>query len=168
MHAGVCSISLSYCQGKDKPAVDALPPEGPVVSTTILFDLTALTTCFSVKSVLSFCSIDSGVTPFSTHQAAEVRSARRVGHLAGKSKRAMLAISSPVWVATLRWGSFNRRVAATERTCSFSDSGMRDHSLVPRVLRQELPTAFLANTVASSLTFCIHSQLSGVTYRDCD
>ena len=36
---------------------------------------------------------------------------------------------------------------------------MRDHSLVPRVLRHELPTAFLASTVASSLTFCKHKQI---------
>ena len=125
-------------------------------------DLTALTTCFNVKSALSFCSTASGVTCSSIHQAAEVRSASSVGHFAGKSKRATLAISSPVCVATLRWGSLRRRFAAAWRTCSFSGSGMRDHSLVPRVLRQELPTAFLANTVASSLTFCGQAGLCSV------
>jgi len=78
------------------PAVDTLPPEGPEVSTTILLDFTALTTCFKVKSALSFCSIFACVAPSSTHHAAEVRSDSRVGHLAGKSKRAMLAMSRPV------------------------------------------------------------------------
>ena len=145
---------MAISKRKNQPAVDTLPPDGPVVSTTILLDLTALTTCFSVKSALSFCSTASGLISCSFHQAAEVRSASNVGHLAGKSNRAMLAMSSPVWVATLRSGSLNRRLAAAERTCSFSDSGTRDHSLVPRVLRQELPTAFFARTVASSLTFC--------------
>jgi hypothetical protein len=39
---------------------------------------------------------------------------------------------------------------APSRTTAFSASGTRDHSRVPNVLRQELPTAFLATTTASN------------------
>lgn len=99
-----------------QPAVDTLLPEGPAVSTTIRLDLTALTTCLRVNRALSFCSMFASVAPSSLHHAAEVRSDKRVGHLAGKSKRAMLAMSRPVWVATLRCGSLSSRFAAAERT----------------------------------------------------
>ena len=57
-------------------------------------------------------------------------------------------------IATRSLGSSNRQATARRLTTAFSASGTRDHSLLPRVFRQELPTAFLATTAASILDSC--------------
>lgn len=56
--------------------------------------------------------------------------------------------------ATLSLGSSKRHAKARRRTLAFSPSCSCDHSLLPRVLRQELPTAFLATTAARMRASC--------------
>ena len=66
----------------------------------------------------------------------------------------MFVMSRPSCTET-RWeSSDSSSLAAVLRTAAFSWSGTLDHSLDPRVFRQELPTAFLAITAASSLIAC--------------
>ena len=55
-----------------------------------------------------------------------------------------MAPSAPIGLPV----SMSERVASLHMC--FSSSGTRDHSRVPRVLRQLLPTAFFAMTAASS------------------
>ena len=55
----------------------------------------------------------------------------------------------------MRWeSSVSSSRAAVSLTAAFSPSGTRDHSREPSVLRQELPTAFLAMTAATNRMAC--------------
>lgn len=67
---------------------------------------------------------------------------------------AMFVMSMPSCVATRSEGSEKSRRRAEVRTPAFSSDGTLDHSLVPSVLRQELPTEFLATTAASNRIDC--------------
>ena len=50
----------------------------------------------------------------------------------------------------------SRSAMAPSRTATFSSSGTLLHSLLPNVLRQELPTAFFATTHANNRVACVH------------
>ena len=55
----------------------------------------------------------------------------------------------------MRWeSSVSSSRAAVSLTVAFSPSGTRDHSREPSVLRQELPTAFLAMIAATNRIAC--------------
>lgn len=102
-----------------------------------------------------------------------------------RSHLAILVMSRVIWTATRCAPSVNSRRRAALRTPAFSSAGTRDHSpveelqsamqtitagtsirkhgsfsRVPRVFRQELPTAFFATTIASSLIPCCTYPLS--------
>ena len=68
---------------------------------------------------------------------------------------AMFVMRSPNCTETRCDSSDSSSLAAALRTAAFSWSGTLDHSLDPRVLRHELPTAFLANMEATNLIACI-------------
>ena len=72
----------------------------------------------------------------------------------GMPDLAMLVMRRPS-CSEVRWeSSASSSLAAVSLTAAFSPSGTRDHSREPSVLRQELPTAFLAMTAATTRIAC--------------